>query len=168
MNFKLIVAVDKNNGIGKNNKIPWYFSEDLKYFAKITKGTGNNAIIMGRKTYESIGNYPLPKRTNIIISSSYKNIPSSKHKFVTSPEEAINFCTTQKFDEVWIIGGATIYDYFLTKTNLIDEIYLTYIDQNYLCDTFFPEEKIKEYSQKFMQKIKKEDTNLFFYKYIKE
>ena len=74
MNFKLIVAVDKNNGIGKNNKIPWYFSEDLKYFAKMTKGGGNNAIIMGRKTYESIGNYPLPKRTNIIISSSYKNI----------------------------------------------------------------------------------------------
>ena len=54
MNFKLIVAVDKNNGIGKNNKIPWYFSEDLKYFAKNTKGSGNNAIIMGRKTYESI------------------------------------------------------------------------------------------------------------------
>ena len=115
MNFKLIVAVDKNNGIGKNNKIPWYFSEDLKYFAKMTKGSGNNAIIMGRKTYESIGNYPLTKRTNIIISYSYKNISSSKHKFVTSPEEAINFCTTQNFDEVWIIGGATIYDYFLRR-----------------------------------------------------
>ena len=65
--YKLIVAFDKKRGIGKNNLIPWYLKEDLKHFAKLTIGNKNNAIVMGRKTYESIGK-DLPNRYNIIIS----------------------------------------------------------------------------------------------------
>ena len=68
MNFKIIVAATKKFGIGLNNKLPWRIPEDLKHFSKTTIGKGNNAIIMGRKTWESIGSKPLPKRHNIIIS----------------------------------------------------------------------------------------------------
>ena len=67
--FKMIVAMDLKNGIGKDNKLPWHYKEDLRYFSLMTKGQGNNAIIMGRKTHESIGKI-LPKRDNLILSST--------------------------------------------------------------------------------------------------
>ena len=68
MNFKLIVAMCNNRGIGNKNKLPWSFSSDMKYFSSMTRGNNNNAIIMGRKTFESIGR-PLPNRHNIILSN---------------------------------------------------------------------------------------------------
>ena len=67
MQFKMIVAIDEKNGIGKKGTIPWYIPEDLKYFSRLTKGNGNNAVIMGRKTYESIGK-ALPKRKNLVLT----------------------------------------------------------------------------------------------------
>jgi dihydrofolate reductase len=73
MKYSIIVAMDENNGIGKNNKLPWHYSEDLKYFSKTTKSQSlnMNAIIMGRKTYESIG-FALSQRVNYVLSRSLK------------------------------------------------------------------------------------------------
>ena len=71
MKFKLIAAICKNRGIGKNNALPWHYSKDLKYFAKMTKGNGNNAVVMGNNTYKSIVNAigkPLPNRKNLVLS----------------------------------------------------------------------------------------------------
>lgn len=77
MNFKLIVAMSKNRGIGCNNSLPWNIKEDLVNFSKITKGNGNNAIVMGKNTWLSIRSKPLPKRDNLILSSSLKGIPNT-------------------------------------------------------------------------------------------
>ena len=73
MKFNIIVAMDKNRGIGLNNQLPWSFKEDMTYFKNLTKGAGNNAIIMGKNTYHSI-NKALPLRDNIVLSTSLQDI----------------------------------------------------------------------------------------------
>jgi len=130
----MIVATDKYNGIGKNQSIPWHIPEDLKYFAKLTKGSGKNAVVMGRKTYESIGR-PLPNRFNIVITSKSSLELNTENCVFVNLEEAEDICNNTDFDEVWIIGGSSIYDIFLQKT---DELYVTEIDEAFDCDTFFP------------------------------
>lgn len=140
MKYKIIVAMDEKNGIGKANALPWHYSEDLKYFSKTTKSKGLNinAVIMGRKTYESIGR-ALPERVNYVLSRSLKreNVDSNILVF-NNLEELLKDITAKQFNECWIIGGAKIYNLFLEKTNLISEIYVTKINKDYDCDTFFP------------------------------
>ena len=72
MNYNIIVAICENNGIGYNNSLPWNIKEDLKIFSKLTRGNNNNAIIMGRNTFESLPNNFLPKRDNLVLSESLK------------------------------------------------------------------------------------------------
>ena len=74
MNFKIIVAMDKKNGIGLNNALPWKFKKDMHFFREMTKGDGNNAIVMGKNTYLSINN-KLPDRDNLVLSTSLTEIP---------------------------------------------------------------------------------------------
>lgn len=144
--MKLIVAVDNKYGIGKNDKIPWYCKEDLKYFSKLTRGNGNNCVIMGRKTYESIGS-ELKNRKNIVLSKT-KTIESSSDNLVIFDNiDKINiFLKNNKFDSIWIIGGESIYREYLNR-RLITEIYITNISGNYECDTFFPNEFIKFFTE---------------------
>lgn len=135
MNINIIVALCKhNNGIGINNKLPWYYPEDLKFFSRITKGNGNNAVIMGRKTYESIGK-ELSERTNIIISKTLIN--KNLHIF-SNINDALSYCSLKKYDETFIIGGESIYKESIKFAN---KLYVTEIDEYYECDTFFPEIK---------------------------
>tara|TARA_B100001093_G_scaffold518051_2_gene601575 strand:- start:1666 stop:2166 length:501 start_codon:yes stop_codon:yes gene_type:complete len=137
MKINIIVATEQNNGIGQNNTLPWDFRKDMKYFSNITKGNYNNAVIMGRNTYESIGN-PLPKRYNIILSKSIK-ITTENTSVFHNIGDAITFCKNKHFEDVWIIGGETIYKQFLDlHLHLIDNIYITKIMKDYECDTFFP------------------------------
>ena len=210
MKFNIIVAMDNNRGIGLNNKLPWSFKEDMKYFKNLTKGAGNNAIIMGKNTYLSI-NEELPFRDNIVLSTSLTNVPenmflcknmeelfdflqikkspmdikmpsalldiehkrtprsshdrkcmtwpaktnsfepietvtNSKHSFttvfkdITSPKvHRIQSDKDTNYDDIWIIGGSTIYKQFLDMPEYIDKIFITHIDNDYKCDTFFPE-----------------------------
>ena len=121
MIYKMIVAVDEKGGIGKDNKIPWHYLEDMKYFTRITIGTEKNTIIMGRKTWDSLPKKPLPKRINIVIS---KEGYSKRYCDVLS----------KLYLENWVIGGAQIYNMFLPETT---QIYLTKIPGDYNCDTFF-------------------------------
>ena len=140
MKVNIIVATCNNNGIGLNNELPWNtINNDMQLFAKLTKGKGNNAIIMGKNTFLSIDKY-LPNRTNIVISKSLSNYLLENDKFIiySNIKDTINYCIEEKFDEVWIIGGSKIYNEFL-KLNIIDKIYQTQIYQKYDCDTFFPE-----------------------------
>ena len=137
MKFKLIVAVCKGGGIGKNNALPWKIKEDLHYFSKVTKGNGNNAIIMGRKTYESIGCKGLPGRDNLILTGSnqYHNIDNLFYfNNIPSIEE---HCIEKKYDDAWVIGGETIYKQFL-DAQLIEMCSVTFINKYFECDTFFP------------------------------
>jgi len=162
MNINIIVAYCKNRGIGINNKLPWNYPEDLKQFAKITKGNGNNAVIMGRKTYESIGRQ-LPRRYNIILSRN-KIFNGSATQTVKSLENAIEICKERNFDEVFIIGGQSVYEEALNK-KLVHKIYATEIDKEYKCDTFFPELNIYGAKVASLQKVYSESTQtILFYK----
>ena len=118
MHFKMIVAFDKMNGIGKSNTIPWHLPEDLKHFAKLTKGDGNNAVIMGRKTYDSIGR-ALPQRKNLVLTRD-ENIHKQNDDVTcfNSIYEIKKHCIISNYDEVWIIGGSSIYKEFITADNI--------------------------------------------------
>ncbi len=128
MNISIIVAADEHNGIGKDNQLLWHISEDLKYFKKLTSG---HSIIMGRKTYDSIGK-PLPNRRNIVISRQTDlSIPGCE--VVHALEQALVLC--QQETEVFIIGGAEIFKHSI---DLADTIYLTQVHAVFEADTFFP------------------------------
>ena len=125
--MNIIVAIDDEYGIGKDGKIPWKNSQDLKFFRKTTLESN---VIMGRKTFESIGR-PLPQRRNIVISSTLKNIEGVE--IVKNLNEALELSQRKGF----IIGGESIYRQALKHIE-IDKIYVSKIKRNYDCDTFFP------------------------------
>ena len=138
MNIKInsIVAMCSNKGIGLNNTLPWKCKEDLLYFKKLTIGEGNNAIVMGKNTYKSIG--ILPRRHNFILSSTL-HFSYVKNNYLVktfiSIDELLKFINNNNYDNLWIIGGSQIYKSFLNK-HLIDLFYITYIDKHFECDTF--------------------------------
>ncbi len=110
MKHNIIVAVCNGNGIGHSNKLPWYYKEELRNFSKVTKGNGNNAIIMGKNTWESLPKRPLPGRINIVLSSSFNCIASIDYPgtwFCNSLEQMLSIpCIKHKeLDECWYIGG---------------------------------------------------------------
>lgn len=129
MLITLIAAMSRNGIIGKDNMLPWHFPEDLKHFKKVTSG---KPIIMGRKTFESMGSKPLPLRRNIILTHDL-HFQAENCAIVHSLDEALK--VAKPADEVMIIGGAKIYEQFLS---LADRCYLTVIDQDYPGDTYFP------------------------------
>jgi len=147
-----VVATSKNNVIGSNNKIPWDLPEDRKYFRNLTL---NHPIILGRKTYESIGK-PLPKRPNIVISRTLKQIEGCK--VCSSLKEAIDYCSQQypTENEIFIVGGAEIYK---ESMPLISKIYLTLINQNFEGDTLYPEIP-SEFQE--ISRIEKFDSGLYY------
>lgn len=123
-----IVATSSNGIIGDDNKLPWHFSEDLKNFKKLTTG---QTVIMGRKTYESIGR-PLPNRKNFVLSRSEQN-PSDEVTYFQSIEDAVQAIETA---DAFIIGGE---DLFRQTFGLIDGIYLSRIERNYDGDAIYPD-----------------------------
>ncbi len=144
--LSIIVAMSNNRAIGKDNQLLWHLPEDLKYFKRITMG---KPMIMGRKTFESIGR-PLPGRLNIVVTRQtdwqYEGV-----KTVHSIDDAMTLAEAQAFidgvDEVMLIGGAELYKSALPKA---DKLYLTRVDADIEGDAFFPEidpEKWKEISR---------------------
>ena len=135
----MIVALCNHNGIGKNNQLPWHFKKDLKYFSKLTRGNGNNAIVMGKNTWNSLPLKPLPKRENIILSTSIQKQPTSGEKYIFFKDINLlkKYCQSKNFDEIWIIGGSSIYEQFLDDPQL-KKIFITKIEKDYDCDAFFP------------------------------
>ena len=126
--ISIIVAVAQNGVIGDKNSLLWHISEDMRFFKRTTSG---HPVIMGRKTYESLGR-PLPNRTNIVISRTLRSIEGCT--VVGSLEEAV--AMFPKEEEVFIIGGAQIYALAL---NIADKLYLTRVCHDYEGDTSFPE-----------------------------
>ncbi len=144
----------KNRAIGRNNKLLWNIPDDLKHFKKITTG---HAVIMGRKTFESIGRQ-LPNRANIIITRD-KNFKADGCVISHSLDEALDLAK-QKNEEIFIIGGGQIYEQALPHA---DKLYLTIVDDEPKADTFFP-----DYS-KFKNIISEEnkECDKIKYKFIK-
>lgn len=128
MTISLVVAMAENRVIGRDNQLPWRLPADLRHFKQITLG---KPVVMGRKTYESIGR-PLPKRTNIVVTRD-KNYQAPGCTVVNSICEA--FTAAIAAEEIMIIGGANFYEQLLSHA---DRIYLTVIHQDFEGDTYFP------------------------------
>lgn len=128
--ISMIAAVAKNLAIGKDNKLLWHIPEDLKRFKELTKG---HAVVMGNKTFESLGR-PLPQRTNIVIAKD-ENYKADGCVVVHSLDDAIEAAKKSESDEIFIIGGGSIYAQFLPRA---DKLYITKVDKEFDGDVFFP------------------------------
>jgi len=127
--LSIITAMDKNRLIGKENGLPWHLPEDLAFFKKTTL---NKPIIMGRKTFESIGR-PLPGRTTIIISRN-KDYKVEGCIVLSSIDSVLEFCKNDH--EIMLIGGASLYEQWLPYAH---QMYLTLIDGEFDGDAWFPD-----------------------------
>ena len=156
MIISLIAAMGKNNVIGNKGKLPWNLPADMKYFRDKTLG---KPVIMGRKTFESIGK-PLPERTNIIITHD-QNYKAEGCIVVHSADEAIK--AVEDAEEVMVIGGSQIYKEFLPKAN---KMYLTIINNDFEGDTYFPEYKIEEWKETAYEEHERDKDNQYNYTFI--
>lgn len=162
MSIALIVAASENNIIGVNNQLPWHLPGDLKYFKAMTLG---KPVIMGRKTFESIGK-PLPGRDNIVISRQ-TDYPSEGIKLVASLGDAITLGESinrvNGTEEVMIIGGAQIYAEALA---LADRIYLTRVLAKIEGDAYFPELEAGAWHEVAREEVAAKAPNPFAFSYI--
>lgn len=132
--------MNKKRGIGLNGKLPWRCASDLSHFSKTTIGEGKNAVIMGRKTWESLPKKPLPQRLNVVLSRNpdwddLKQTPTIVDKSIA---DAIGTCIAGGVDIAWIIGGANLYDEAIKECRL-DGCVVTYLDNEIECDTIMPD-----------------------------
>ena len=135
--LSLVVAASRNNVIGKDNALPWSLPADLKHFREITTG---HAVVMGRKTFESIGR-PLPNRRNIVITRQADYAPEGV-EIVRSFTAALHAVPSD--EEVFVIGGGEIFKIALP---LADRVYLTRVEADVAGDVFFPELDPKEWRE---------------------
>lgn len=153
--ISLIFAIGRNNALGCKNRMPWYLPADFAYFKRTTMG---KPVIMGRKTFESIGK-PLSGRMNIVITRS----TSFSHEgciVVDSIEKARDLV---KDKEAFIIGGAEIYSAFLP---MADKLYITEIDSDFEADTFFPKIDYSKWKLVSSEPGVKDEKNPFDYKFL--
>ena len=164
MIISLIAAVDSKNGIGLNGKMPWgHIKEDMEFFRKTTTGF---TVIMGRCTFESLGNKPLPDRRNIVISSTPNLVYYSRYHnlfYEFSLEDAIIKLLREK--EIFIIGGESIYKKAIYYA---DTIYLTHIDKDYNCDRFFPDVDENIFTKEELKNFEHDSVNVRICKYTKK
>lgn len=146
VNFSLVVATDKNNGIGVAGNLPWKLKGDMKFFRDTTTNTSDpnkiNAVIMGRTTWLSIPEKfrPLPGRLNIVLSTNKNFELPNEVKLATSLENALSLANQKNIESCFVIGGGKVYNEAI-KNSLCKKLIITEIDSNFNCDTFFPEYK---------------------------
>jgi dihydrofolate reductase len=158
MKISMIAAMANNRVIGKDNKMPWHLSADLKFFKKMTM---KKPVIMGRRTFESIGR-PLPGRQNIVITRS-KDFSAHGITVVHDTDSAL--AAAGEVEEVVIIGGGNIYQQFLPKA---DELYLTFIDLATDGDAFFPDYKgIAHWKEVWQEAHSKADGQPYDFRFVR-
>ena len=149
-----VVALSNNNVIGVNNSLPWNLKTDLAHFKNYTS---NKIIVMGRKTYESIGR-PLPNRINLIVSNTIKEIIGAE--LFKSTEDAINkakeLCINKNLNEIIIIGGGYLFRDTLSITN---KLVLTKVDCNIEGDVFYPDIDLNEWEKLSSEHFTKDSDN---------
>jgi len=138
MRISLVVAAAQNGVIGSNGKMPWHLPADLKHFKNVTWGL---PIIMGRKTFESLGK-PLPGRQNIVITRNIDFRPDGV-QVAAGPEQALSLASETDSNEVCVIEGGEIYKIFFEKAN---RIYLTRVQASMEGDTYFPSFDLKQWA----------------------
>lgn len=155
MIISLIAAMDKNRLIGADNAMPWHLPADFRHFKSVTMG---KPIIMGRKTFESIGR-PLPGRKNVVISGSGFQAPGIV--VVGSIEAAL--AEAGEAEEVMIIGGARLYEQMIDRA---DRMYLTYVDAECEGDAWFPAFNADDWEVMSEEKFDADDNNNYNFRVI--
>ncbi len=153
--ISIIVATDIQGAIGKDNALLWHLPNDLKRFKTITSG---HPIIMGRKTYESIGR-PLANRRNIVITTN-KELQIPGCEIVNSLAEAVQLTADV---EAFVVGGGQIYRESMA---IADRIYLTLVDTELDADTYFPEIMPKDWEEVFREKHHSDEKHQYNYEFI--
>ena len=128
--ISIIAAVADNYAIGKSNNLPWYLPADLSHFKKLTTG---HVIVMGKRTFASLPNGPLPNRKNVVLTSVMSEGVNEGYFEADSLEDALFLCEHE--EQIFIIGGATVYRQSIDK---VDYMYITWIHQDFAADTYFP------------------------------
>jgi dihydrofolate reductase len=163
MQKALIVAMAQNRVIGRNNNLPWYLPGDLKYFKQATMG---KPIIMGRKTWDSIGR-PLPGRMNVVITRNEGWQAPAGTTAATSLQAALKKAEAQAeldgIEEVMVIGGGQIYAEALP---LVDRIYITLVHANVEGDAYFPEVNWEEWNEIGREDFFASDNNPYNYSFV--
>ena len=157
MILSLLVAASENNVIGKDNKLPWHLPNDLKYFKNLTWGM---PILMGRKTFESIGK-ALPGRKSIVITRN-NDWQREGVEVVHSIEEAIQKAEGYGVKEIFVIGGAEI---FKTALPVANRIYLTRIHHNFDGDVYFPQVSEQEWDLTSSRFCEADEKNIYNHTY---
>jgi len=155
--ISFVVAMDKNRIIGKNNQLPWHLPADLKFFKQVTMG---HPIIMGRKTFESIGK-PLPGRENIILTRN-EDYRAEGCKVIHTVAE-IKQIEEETQGEVCVIGGAEI---FKEAFPMADRLYITWIEEEFEGDTYFPEFDEKEWNVISKEQGPQDEKNPYLYYFV--
>jgi dihydrofolate reductase len=153
MRLSIIVAMDDNQLIGQDNALPWHLPADLGYFKRTTTG---KTVLMGRKTYESIGR-PLPSRRNVIISRN-TDFRAEGCEVVSSIDQALEL--SRHDDEVMVMGGASFYEQMLPN---VDRLYITQIEGTHEGDAYFPVFNRADFSESFRESHQPDDKNKHTY-----
>ncbi len=158
LKVSIIAAVSTNYSIGKNNSLPWHLPADMKHFKEMTIG---NAVVMGKRTFESLPNGPLPNRKNIVLTTIMEG-NYDKYYEATSLRDAVELCENE--DNLFVIGGASLFKQALVFPG-IDTMYITWVHAEIDGDVHFPKFNQKEWQEVSREDFKADDKNPFDYSF---
>src|ERR1035437_3964498 len=156
--ISIIAAVADNYAIGKSNNLPWHLPADLKHFKQLTTG---HAVVMGKRTFESLPKGPLPNRKNIVLTSIMSEGVNEGYYEADSMEDVFYLCENE--DQVFIIGGTSVYKQTIHRA---DALYITWVHSNFTADTYFPEMNFDEWEEVNREDCAADDKNLYSYSFV--
>ncbi len=156
--ISIIAAVADDLAIGFKKKIPWYLPADLKHFKELTTG---HTLIMGKRTFESLPNGPLPNRFNIVMTTMLTEGVVDGYFEADSIDDALELSSNS--DQVFIIGGSVIYKQFMEYA---DRMYITWVHGEFVADTFFPETDFSLWDEVSRKEYPADETNSHPYSFV--
>jgi len=156
--ISIIAAVSDNYAIGKSNNLPWHLPADLKHFRQLTTG---HAIVMGKRTFESLSQGPLPNRKNIVLTSVMSEGVNEGYFEADSFEDAIYLCEHEEI--IFIIGGATVYKQCIDK---VDSMYITWVHSDFVADIYFPEIDFEQWIEVSREDFPADEKNPYPYSFV--
>lgn len=154
----IIAAVADDYCIGKANKLPWHLPADLKYFRELTTGY---AIVMGKRTFESLPNGPLPNRRNIVLTSVMSEGVNEGYFEADSLEDAFYLCENE--EKVFIVGGSSVY---LQSMDKVDSLYITWVHAEFNGDAFFPKIDFSKWKEVSRKDFQPDEKNAYPYSFV--
>ena len=156
--ISIVAAVADNYAIGKGNKLPWHLPADLKHFRELTTG---HAVVMGKRTFESLPNGPLPNRRNVVLTSVMSEGVNEGYFEADSLEDAFYLC--EKEEKVFIVGGAAVYRQSL---EIADSLYITWVHHEFSADIYFPEVDFSKWDEVSRQDMTADEKNPYPYSFV--